>query len=405
MPLASEVGRARHVSVARERSGGYDVTPGLVDGDGSVGDRPAPPPPVPDGTGVLTGLGAAVDGVVAADLDGLDEPAVRSVLKQVQVAIDRLHGVRSRAAGVLESRAVRAAGPGREQGALRRVREQTAGELRLSPSQVKQAGEVGRRLAEAPAAQQAMMAGALPAEHARVLAETLQQVSGEVRPQVEAQLLDAARFEDARQFGRRCRRLLAQVDAQAAQDAQDRRNARRGLRVAETPDGMLAVHGQGSGWDAEVVATALHAFARPGAADRRSNEQRSWDALVGVCRTALDAGVAPANRGVRPHVLVTVPYPVLADPITAPIGDGAGPDACGESVSGIGRDHDGSVPEDADARASGARAPGRPTAAACPARPSPLAHPARMDPVAVRLVGWWRRRGRVRCRGPRCAVI
>lgn len=259
----------------------------------------------------LNMLQAAVDEVATTDLDVLDEAGVRRLLGGMQHAIDRLTGLRTRAAGLLESRALRAAGPGREQQALREVRDRTSIELRLTPSQVKQAGQTGRRLAETPAAQDALTSGELPADHARVLGDTLQHLSGHDRDRAQHVLLDAARREDARTFGRTCRRLLAETDAESAQLAQDRRHARRHLRVTETADGMLAMHGQGSGWDAEVVATALHAFARPAARDTRSTEQRSWDALVNVCRTALDAGEAPANRGVRPHVLITVPHPLV----------------------------------------------------------------------------------------------
>lgn len=231
------------------------------------------------------------------------------MLSRTQGALDRLLGMRSKLAGTLESRALRAAGPGRERQALRVVRDRTAEELRLTPSEVKRSGETGRRLAEVPAAQRAMTDGDLPPDHARVLADTLQHLAGPDRSRAERELLARARRQDATTFGRSCRRLLAEVDAAAAQAAQDRRNARRRLRVTQTPDGMLAVNGQGSGWDAEVVATALHAFGRPGPADARDAEQRNWDALVTVCRTALDAGVASENRGVRPHALVLVPLP------------------------------------------------------------------------------------------------
>jgi hypothetical protein len=280
-------GRAPHVSIARE------VRPGYAGAARAALDR----------------LDGSVADVVRTDLDPLGDEEVREVMARTQGAIDRLLGMRSKLAGTLESRALRAAGPGRERQALRVVRDRTAEELRLTPSEVKRSGETGRRLAEVPAAQRAMTDGDLPPDHARVLADTLQHLAGPDRERAERELLARARREDATTFGRSCRRLLAEVDAEAAQAAQDRRNARRHLRVTQTPDGMLAVHGQGSGWDAEVVATTLHAFARPGPGDTRSAEQRSWDALVAACRAALDAGTAAENRGVRPHALVLVPLP------------------------------------------------------------------------------------------------
>jgi hypothetical protein len=317
--------RAAHVSVARERGPAYRG--GEVDAGGhGSSDGPVARPDAAaaaladlaevgaaDALADLDRLDAAVARLVEVDVDPMTDEDVRSVLVRAQRAIDRLLGLRSKLAGTLESRALRIAGPGREHQALRAVRDRTADELRLTPTEVKRSGETGRRLAEVPAAHRAMTDGDLPPDHARILADTLRHLDGTDRVRAERELLERARGEDARTFGRSCRRLLAELDTQAAQAAQDRRNARRHLRVAETPDGMLAIHGQGSGWDAEVVATALHAFARPVPDDRRDAEQRAWDALVTVCTTALDAGTAPENRGVRPHVLVTVPHPAVGE--------------------------------------------------------------------------------------------
>lgn len=264
----------------------------------------------------------AVAEVVDTDIDALSEAEVRQVLRLAQSAIDRLAGFRTRAAGALESRALTAAPTGRENQALRAVRERTGSELRLTPTQTKQAGETGRRLAESPAAIAALTAGVLPADHARLLADTLRWLSGHVRADAEATLLAAAVHQDAREFGRTCRRLLAQTDTDAAMDALERQHTRRSLKIVQTQDGLTALHGQGTGLDAEYLHTAVHAFRRPDAAGEvRSSEQRSWDALIDVCRAALDAGTAPANRHVRPHVLITVAEPTVADRDDA--GDGA----------------------------------------------------------------------------------
>lgn len=252
-------------------------------------------------------LGEAVTELVELDLDPLDDATIRQELARAQQAIRRLGAFRARAAGVLELRGMRAAGLGREQQALQAQRRKLAEDLRLRPEEAKRDGETGRRLAEHPAAQAASNAGDLPPEHARVLADTLRHLSPGARDRVEDRLLEAGRRQDAREFGRTCRRVLAQEDMEAAQAAQDRRNARRALRMTDTPDGMLAVHGHGSGVGAEFVQTAVHAFRRPDApGEHRSPEQRSWDALVGVCRAALDAAKAPSNRGARPHFLVGV---------------------------------------------------------------------------------------------------
>lgn len=257
---------------------------------------------------------AVVDAVVGVDLDPLTDGEVRELLGRTQRAVDRLVALRSRAQATLETRALQAAGPGREHQALRLVRDRTADELRLTPSQVKQAGDTGRRMEALPTAAAAMADGQLPADHARVLADTLRWLEGDARTEAEATLVEAARTEDARRFGRTCRRLLAQADTEAAQTAQDRRNARRRLAVTDTPDGMTLVSGQLAGLGGEVVQTTLNAFRRPDPPGRRRTAaQATADALVEICRVALDAGKAPSNRGVRPHVLITVDEPTVAD--------------------------------------------------------------------------------------------
>jgi hypothetical protein len=325
---APAVRRGRHQVSARERGAGY--------ASGAADDRAPEHGPTPSGQGDdvegaarvaagggLTGEDAAVvadatavadaaERLARADLDALSDAGLRALASDVQRAVNRLGGLRTRCAGSLESRALRAAGPGREHQALRVTRQQLADELQLSPSEVKQAGETGRRLAESPAAAAALRDGGLPAGHAKVLADTLRSLTGADRDTAERVLLEAATGEDVRTFGRTARRLLAELDQAAAQQAEQRRHARRELRVAQTPDGMTAVHGQGAGWDGEVMQTALHAFRRPDApGESRTSGQRSWDALVAVCRAATDAGTAAANHNVRPHVLVTLDHTTL----------------------------------------------------------------------------------------------
>jgi hypothetical protein len=311
---ASAVRRGRHHVLARERGAAYRGS----EPDGGQGSEVAaghPSGSTAEDAELLERLDGLVEVAVAAatvDTDLLSDAGLRAALARVQTVLDRLGATRTRLTGVVETRALRAAGPGRESQALRVTRQELAEDLRLSPSEVKRAGETGRRLADSSAASAALADGQLPAGHAKVLADTLGSLSGSERDHAEQVLLEAATSEDLQRFGRTSRRLLAQLDEAAAQRAQERRNARRQLKVAQTLDGMTAVHGQGSGWDAEVVQTALHAFRRPDAPDEvRTSEQRSWDALVSVCQAALDVGVAAANRNVRPHVLVTIDHETL----------------------------------------------------------------------------------------------
>lgn len=314
----------RRSCVARERDGGYEAgggAPGGERAEGPTGGRGE------DARGFVA-LAAAVDRVVEVDLDPLTDEQISTELADVQHAIRRLGALRDRAAGVLESRAVRRAGPGGESHALKDARDRLREQTRLNPGEAKRAGQTGRRAAQNPDVQRAANAGDLPPAHARVLLETLTHLLGHPdRDHAEQRLLEAAKHENAATFGRTCRRLLAELDAEAAQAAQDRRNQRRGLKVAGTEDGMTAVHGQGSGWDAEVVQTAIHAFRRPDAPDEpaRRPEQRTWDAFVAVCRAALDAGPGASNRNVRPHAVVTIDHETVMTGAGATEGRWTGP--------------------------------------------------------------------------------
>lgn len=307
-----------HVSETQRRElvhGTEDLAsrPVAVSGEGSSAEA------APGEVGLLAAavarLREAVDAVLACDLDACSEAEVEASLAVVQASIGRLTGFRARGTGLLESRAVRAAGPGRERAALRIVRDELAAELRLPASEIRKDGRTGRRVAELPAVREAMASGALPGSHAVVLADTLRLIDDPaVRDEAEARLLAIAADHDVRAFCRAARAVLVELDAAAAQRRIDRQHARRELRLAMDADGTLQVHGNGAGLDAEVVQTAIHSFrVHDAAGQRRTPGQRTWDAFVRVCEAALDAGAAATDRGVRPHVLITVAEPVVAD--------------------------------------------------------------------------------------------
>ena len=127
-------------------------------------------------------------------------------------------------------------------------------------------------------------------------------------------LLAAAATQDATQLGATARRRLAELDQDAAVDAERRRHGRRTARLCRGTDGMVDVHGRFSGLDAETVLTAVHAFRTPDppGSPSRTPEQRTADAIVAVCRAALDGAAAPSDRRVKPHLIITVDLDDLA---------------------------------------------------------------------------------------------
>jgi hypothetical protein len=97
------------------------------------------------------------------------------------------------------------------------------------------------------------------------------------------------------------------ADPDAADQQAQRRHERRGLWVAPTFAGMVAIDGLLDAEAGETLLTALEPLARPSTAeDDRSAAQRRADALTELARRQLEGGRLPQTGGVRPQVTVTV---------------------------------------------------------------------------------------------------
>lgn len=265
-------------------------------------------------------LVAAVERVRGRSVDDLDEVTIKAELHAIEQVSRRLQARSARlAAALVERRARRAidAGERRRVGQTTRdVQQELREQLGWTPSQAKQATQVGGRLDTSDDTREALDEGRLPVRHAALLDDTLRFVEeDDVRRRLERELVAAAASQDAVAFGRTCRRALAEADHRAGERADARRRQRRQARTWQTEDGMWALSGQWSGLDGETVATALHAFRRPDApGEHRTPVQATADAMVDLAKAALDGGDAPSSRGVRPHVQVTVPWQaILAD--------------------------------------------------------------------------------------------
>jgi hypothetical protein len=300
----------------------------------------APPAGVDPATAVHP-VSRAVAHLASLDVDAHPSADLARTAAAVQTEIDRLTVLRDRIAGTLRRRAVIEAGPGRERGAVLAATREFGDRLGLAPSEAKQAADRGRTLDARPqlaavttgapdhdegfASDRDEVAGdgpddrspRSPGRHLRpdqiaVIGRTLDQVPLEHQDRVQATLIAAAATQHAPELARTGRRLLAELDAAAANRAEERRHARRTASVCQSEDGMLALTAQLAGLDAETTRTAIAAFTTPDAPGEqpRTPGQRTADALVAALRAALDAGTAPTDRQVRPHLLVTVP---LAD--------------------------------------------------------------------------------------------
>ncbi len=302
------------IALASERSGRYAAGDDLQGGD-------------PDGGSLSTGmpaeeLVAAIDRLLAVAVDGLDEEAITAELEVIELASRRLDARRCRLASAMAAqRAAQAQqeadangqdGLRARQRARRQAEEELANQHRWSRSDAKRATNIGDQLGDDDQSQAAFDQGTLPTRHAQLLADTLKHLHGDQREEAKRTLLAAAADEDAQTFGRTCRRVLASFDAAAAMRGENRRHQRRRASVHTTDDGMLAVSGEWSGVDAEVVATAIEAFRRPDPPGvHRTAPQRTADAVVELARAALRAGDAPTVHGVRPHVSVLIDHAAL----------------------------------------------------------------------------------------------
>ena len=120
-------------------------------------------------------------------------------------------------------------------------------------------------------------------------------------------LVEAAARLDPPRLRRVIAHLCLVADPEGADRELERRHARRGLWLAPTLDGMVAVDGLLEPEAGQSLVAALEPLARPAdAQDSRSGGQRRADALAELARRALEGGRLPQTGGVRPQLTVTV---------------------------------------------------------------------------------------------------
>jgi len=191
------------------------------------------------------------------------------------------------------------------------------GELRLHPREAAHLLGMARQLRQLPAVDAAFTAGAISQTHVAVIARTARQIGVEHVAASEDALLDLAldshpgRLRVAAQHLRYC------VDPDGAERDAVKAYERRELSVASTIGGMVSIQGLLDPPGGSIVLTALDAvMPPPREGDPRTAGQRRADALVELCRRALDSGTLPTVNGERPHVLVTVPLDTLTRQLT-----------------------------------------------------------------------------------------
>ena len=170
-----------------------------------------------------------------------------------------------------------------------------------------------RRLRQMPSVATAFDAGDLPEPRVRMLVEAFD-TDPVAFARDEEVLVDLALTMSSRDLPRAIRYWQQAADADAFQRDADRAHQRRSLHVSQTFHGMGRLDGTLDPEGTEVVITALDAMTSAGqrsADDGRTPAQRRADALVDICRRALDAGEVPPTGVERPHLTVTLDLATL----------------------------------------------------------------------------------------------
>jgi hypothetical protein len=254
----------------------------------------------------LAALATVVDRLAAEDLDALPDAQAAQRVLVLRGLIERLEGVWLRELAGVDGRGA----AGTDHGV---PVASTAGWLRartrMGLPDAHQRVRVARALHRGPlgGTAQALATGELSYPHAAALTRSTQALPAATVAQAEPVLLEAARRLDPPRLRKVVGHLGEVADPDAADTRVQRQHDRRGLWVAPTFEGMVAVDGLLDPEAGETLLTALEPLARPSTADDdRTAAQRRADALTELARRQLEGGRLPQSGGVRPQVTVTV---------------------------------------------------------------------------------------------------
>src|ERR671913_1210185 len=264
------------------------------------GQQPGGPPPR------LASLTAAVEELAAEDLDRLSDAALAEQVLELRRLLDRLEGQWLHQLAAVDGRGAAGAEQGQQVGS---TAAWLRGRLRLGASTASSAVRTARALFRGPLTEtaRALTGGELSPAHAQVVAAGTHHLPEHVTVEAEPVLVEAARQLDPTGLRRLLGHLLQVTDPEGADRDRECRHARRGLWLAPTFEGMVAVDGLLEPEAGQTLLAALEPLARPADAhDSRSGSQRQADALTELARRHLEAGRLPQAGGVRPQLTVTV---------------------------------------------------------------------------------------------------
>ena len=256
--------------------------------------------------GRLGPLEAAKQTLATEDLDQLTASALAQDTAGLRRLLDGLEGEWLRRLAAIDARG--AAGADQDQAALSTA-SWLRNRLRLSAGTARSNVRTARALFGGPLPETAaaLTAGDISLTHAQVVAEGTRGLQEHVQLEADPVLVELAGRLDPPGLRRAVDHLRLVADPEGADRTAQRHHARRGLWLAPTWDGMVALGGLLEPEAGNILLAALEPLARPADAhDDRHADQRNADALTELARRSLEGGWLPKAGGVRPQLLVTV---------------------------------------------------------------------------------------------------
>ncbi len=274
---------------------GGEVYVGVMSSNGTAFVEPAGSDPAE----MLAAIRTAVAELATVEVSATDPLELGELLVAAEAIIDALTGTAASWTRTFkEVDGPRAAGSASLASWSRQHLRVTA---RVARTRVKAA----RALDALPKTREALESGRIGYAHAVELGAGVSLLSAEVIREFEDILLDVAETCDADAVKRAVWKLRDVLDPDAADQAYVDRLNNRDISVAETNGGFV-IRGFVDPETGVMVKQVLYAGAKPASGDDdRTSGQRRVDALREIFRSHLDHGL-PTDRGVRPHLFVTI---------------------------------------------------------------------------------------------------
>jgi hypothetical protein len=187
--------------------------------------------------------------------------------------------------------------------------------LQLTPGAAPAQIRTAHRLATLPGTAAALRQGEISGQQATVICRAMEQVgrTNLEAPDVEEQLVDAARRMDPRELRAQWCRMRYEADQEAGLEAEEEQRRRRWLTMRQTYNGTFRLEAELDPEGGALLKTAISAMVgrRRAKGDERTGEQRRADAVVDMARYRLDAGDLPTRGGQRPHLSVVADLATL----------------------------------------------------------------------------------------------